>query len=409
MRILFLSLLLLLALQSSAQKQQCLRPVAPENVLSKNAYLSFMLSRNAGMRQLLAADKNLVQLGQTQRKALSEASLSLDGVKAMKVSDDHARQVALRLAALYDREPSFRSFVDDSVMATGCYAMAEGKGRERLMNAWYHDVKALNHAIDVYGGGGKPNYPLIDSVSFDVHGRRFTQEIFPLVKGNVLLATEDDPFFAAIPMQAAQCLLMANDRLQATDDEPLANGLNKAAYAAAARTAWGQYPYSAIVVLGVGPETSTERVTAESLLRADYAALCWRRKLVPFIIVSGGKVHPYHTPYCEAEEMRNYLRSVCQVPDSVVIVEPHARHTTTNLRNAGRIMLRQGFPMDKPSLVTGSKSHIDYVCSDTFQQRFIKELGYLPVSLSKRIEDRLSSFFVNRSCLQIDDDEPMDP
>lgn len=62
MRILFLSLLLL-ALQSSAQKQQCFRPVVPENVLSKNAYLSFMLSRNAGMRQLLAADKNLVQLG----------------------------------------------------------------------------------------------------------------------------------------------------------------------------------------------------------------------------------------------------------------------------------------------------------------------------------------------------------
>lgn len=402
-------MLLLLALQSSAQGQQPLLPVAPENVLSKNAYLTFMLSRNAGMRQLLTADKDLVLLGQTQRKALSETSLSLDGVEAMKVSDGPARQVANRLAALYDREPSFRTFVDDSVMATGCYAMVKGKGRERLMQAWYHDAKALNHVIDVYGGGSKPNYPLIDSISFDVHSRRFKQEIFPLVKGNVLFATEGDPFFAAIPLQAAQCLLMANDRLQAIDDEPLANGLNKAAYAAVARTAWNQYPYSAIVVLGVGPETSTEHVTAESLLRADYAALCWRRKLVPFIIVSGGKVHPYHTPYCEALEMRNYLRTVCHVPDSVIIVEPHARHTTTNLRNAGRIMIRQGFPLDKRALVTGSKSHMDYVCSDTFQQRFLQELGYLPVSSLKRMGDRLSSFFVNRSCLQIDDDEPMDP
>ncbi len=409
MRTLFLLLLLLFALRSSAQMQQPLRPVAPENVLSKNAYLSFMLSRNVGMRQMLTADKTLGQLGLSQYKALSEASNSLEGVKAMKVPSNHAKQIALRLASLYDNNSSFRSFVDDSVMTTGCYDMVGGTGRERLMKAWYHDVKALNHVVDVYGGGCKPNYPLIDSISFDVRSHRFNQEIFPLVKGNILFATDGDAFFAAIPLQSAQCLLMANDRLQASDEEPLANGLNKVAYAAVARTAWRQYPYSAVVVLGVGPETLKERVTAESLLRANYAAQCWQRKLVPFIIVSGGKVHPYHTPYCEAVEMRNYLRLVCHVPDSVIIVEPHARHTTTNLRNAGRIMIRQGFPMDKPALVTGSKSHMDYVCSDTFQQRFLKELGYLPVSLLKRKDNRLSSFFVNHSCLQIDDDEPMDP
>lgn len=409
MRTLFLSLLLLLTLQSSAQKQQYLHPVAPESVLSKNAYLSFMLSKNDQMRHLLTADKKLVKLGQAQRKVLSETSPGPDGVTAMKISDDDARLTAVQLAALYDKEQAFRTFIDDSVMATGCYATVAGQGSERLTNAWYHDAKALNHVMDVYGRGCKPNYPLIDSISFDVQSRRFTQEIFPLVKGNVLLATADDPFFAAIPMQAAQYLLMINDRLQAIDYEPLTNGLNKAAYAAAAQTSWEKYPYSAIVVLGVGPRTCTERVTAESLLRADYAALCWRRKSVPFIIVSGGKVHPYHTPYCEAMEMRKYLRSVCQIPDSVIIVEPHARHTTTNLRNAGRIMIRQGFPMDKPALVTGSKSHIDYVCSNNFQHRFIKELGFLPVSIEKRVNSRLSSFFINASCLQIDDDEPMDP
>ena len=73
--------------------------------------------------------------------------------------------------------------------------------------------------------------------------------------------------------------------------------------------------------------------------------MMYRQHQAPFIIVSGGRVHPYHTPYNEAFEMKKYLMDVWQIPESAIIIEPHARHTTTNFRNAARIMFRNGFPV----------------------------------------------------------------
>ncbi len=409
MKKLLFPLMLLLAMQAIAQKRHFLTPVCPDDVMSKNCYFSFMVNRNAQMRALINEDKAMSRIASEQRRILAETQYGELRAKDLMLSAETIEMVGKKLQNLYDNNHSFHSFVDDSIRATGCYVVTNGKGNEVVKQIWNHDAKAINHAIDVYGNGAKPNYPRIDSVGFDVRGSRFLKEILPLVAKSTLMANVQNPIFASVPMQFAKLLLAANNRLQAADYEPLSSGENSAAYQAIGKTRWERYPYSAIMVLGVGPEKHDEPVTAESLMRAEYAAQCWKAGMVPYIIVSGGKVHPYGTPYCEAWEMKRYLVDVCHVPDSVVIMEPHARHTTTNLRNAGRIMIRQGFPLDRPALVTGSKSHINSVVSKEFCNRFNRELGFLPVNITKRKNDLLAEFTVNESCLQLDGDEPMDP
>lgn len=409
MRKLLFSLMLLLAMQAIAQKRHFLAPVCPDDVMSKNCYFSFMLDRSPRMRALVNEDKAMSRIASGQSRLFAETRYGELRAKDLMFSAETIEEVGNKLQDLYDNNSRFRSFVDDSICATGCYIMTSCKDNKVAKRIWEHDAKAINHTIDVYGNGAKPNYPLIDSVGFDVRGSRFLNEVLPLVANSTLMAVGQDPTFASIPMQFANTLLAANNRLQASDYEPLSQGENSAAYQAVAKTLWERYPYSAMVVLGVGPEKHAEHVTAESLMRAEYAAQCWKAGMMPYIIVSGGKVHPYGTPYCEAWEMKRYIVDVCHVPESAVIMEPHARHTTTNLRNAGRIMIRQGFQLSKPALVAGSKSHIDYVVGQGFSKRFVKELGFLPVNITKRKNDLLAEFTVNDSCLQLDDDEPMDP
>lgn len=400
---------MLLTFPAIGQERHWLEPVSPEDVMSKNYYFCFMLDKNPEMRTLVNNDKVLSRIAQEQRSLLTDKRYGMYRATDLMMTGKAVEVAGSELQHLYDCNVRFRSFVDDSICATGCYMMTKGKAGEKVKNIWLHDAHAINHAIDVYGNGAKPNYPAIDSVSFNVQGPRFKNEILPLVVESSLMEGEEGSTFVSIPMRAAKLLLASNGRLQASDYEPLSSGENMSAYSAVLTTRWSQYPYSAIVVLGVGPDSKTERVTAESVMRADYAAQCWKKKMVPFIIVSGGKVHPFGTPYCEAWEMKQYLVTACHVPDSVVIMDPHARHTTTNLRNVGRLMIRQGFPIGIPALVVGSKSHIDYVVGQKFADRFVKELGFLPVNITKRKSEILAEFTVNESCLQIDDDEPMDP
>ena len=108
-------------------------------------------------------------------------------------------------------------------------------------------------------------------------------------------------------MDAVCALLDVNDCLQAADYEPLEETVNKDSYAKLASTKWDNYPYSAILVLGYGPEEANVPVSAIGKMRAAYAVQLYRDHQAPFIILSGGRVHPDHTPYSEANEMKKYL------------------------------------------------------------------------------------------------------
>ena len=76
--------------------------------------------------------------------------------------------------------------------------------------------------------------------------------------------------------------------------------------------------------------------------RAQLAARDFFAGRAPFILVSGCNVHPANTPFNEAAELKRYLVDVLHVPADRVILEPTARHSPTNVRNAGRYMVQNG-------------------------------------------------------------------
>ncbi|VTP89848.1 YdcF family protein [Sphingobacterium daejeonense] len=148
-------------------------------------------------------------------------------------------------------------------------------------------------------------------------------------------------------------------------------------------------------------------ISPGGMLRARMAARAYFEGQAPFIVLSGGRVHPYKTPYIEAIEMKRYLIQNLMVPESAIILDPHARHTTTNMRNTARIMLTYGFPNDKYAIVTSSEAHINAVVN--MADRCIKELGYVPYELGKRVNDVVLEFKPKLESYIIDGDEPLDP
>lgn len=136
----------------------------------------------------------------------------------------------------------------------------------------------------------------------------------------------------------------------------------------------------------------------------------YHQGVAPLLVVSGGRVHPYKTLNSEAFFMKKYLTEECGVPEWAILMEPHARHTTTNVRNAVRIMFRQGVPMDKCALISSSESHISSVASPAFTQRCLREMGVKPYELGKRISEQFIEFYPQAIALQINPvDDPLDP
>lgn len=97
-----------------------------------------------------------------------------------------------------------------------------------------------------------------------------------------------------------------------------------------------------------------------------------RAGLASTVIVSGGAVHSADN---EAVLMRQWLVER-GVDGGRVLVEPCARHTTTNLRNAGRLVLAAGAG---EALVVTSGAQTFYLAfpwRSSFHARCLVELGY---------------------------------
>ncbi len=96
---------------------------------------------------------------------------------------------------------------------------------------------------------------------------------------------------------------------------------------------------------------------------------------VKHLLMTGGDVYPEGTPYVEAEEMAAFLRTLGCAPDRI-LVEPRARHTTTNLRNAGRILRARGW--DHALVVTTKYQwlYLAFPAVSGFHRRCERDLGY---------------------------------
>ncbi len=381
----------------------CAPQVTPESpldiVFRKNYPLTYALEQNPSLVQ---ADSTLQALARQKYEALSGAADGWEAVQQSRFSEEEMALSAARLGALAPQLPGLVSFLREK----GYYSVFNDLPDDAFLEAaWKQDAEGMNHVLDVYALGESPRYAAIDRITASPDGQEMAY-VRNLAWSNVLAAAKDRPFYA-LTLESALAWLDANDRFEAADFEPLENGINAKAYQAVGKTRWEQYPYSVILVLGCGPEREGEAISPQSRLRAKYAAQLYQDGKAPFIMVSGGRVHPFKTPYSEAQEMKQYLMSVCGIPEAAIIAEPHARHTTTNVRNAARMMLRLGIPGF--GIITSGEEHINYVTGEGFLNKCSQEMLTVPFTLGTRLSSREVTFSPLPSAFQVTPLDPLDP
>lgn len=380
-----------------------------DRIEGKNYYFTSLIKESTGAQALIRSNSVLQTLSADKYKMLVKASNTYSRIEALQFSDNEIERAGRELARLYRKGNVLDSLLQNDILPSGCYLQYHDSGAKLIERIWQQDARGMNRAIRIYAAGEKPNYPNIDSIGFDVNSKYYQQEILPTIIQNVMVSIGSNPIFFDIPLHAVSTLLDINDRCQALDFEPLCQQDNAEPYRHISQTDWQAYPYTAILVLGAGPEDPCLAISPEGRMRASYAAMLWQQHKAPFIIVSGGRVHPYHTPYNEAREMKAYIMEKWHIPAYAIIMEPHARHTTTNIRNTARIMLREGFPMGRKVLITSSESHISYVVNPRFIERCQQEMGVVPFRLVKRVSPREAEFYPQASATIINPDEPLDP
>jgi DUF218 domain len=283
------------------------------------------------------------------------------------------------------------------------------KDADMLAAAWQDTAAAINQVIAVYGTGAAPRYPKIDAIIFDVTLPEFAQVLETHGVATAARSGRDDLFFDP-SLRYALGLLRMNERTDAGAYRPLLGGDNAATVGAISRADWDAAPYTALLVFGHGPEDPVSRTGVMGHIRLGIAADLYKRGLAPFIIVSGGNVHPNRTPFNEAVEMKRLLIQDYGIPADRILMEPHARHTTTNLRNSARLLLGAGFPTGKPALVVSDHKTIQYIGGPDLAARNLQEMGVQPGKLSPG-PDRFSLRFVpDASAFHVDAAaDPLDP
>ena len=186
-------------------------------------------------------------------------------------------------------------------------------------------------------------------------------------------------------------------------------GPNAAATQAVAQTAWQKTPYSALLVFGHGAQDAQSRTGPLTHIRLRIAADRFARGVAPFIIVSGGNVHPNRTPFNEAAEMKRLLVTQHGVPADRILIEPHARHTTTNLRNVARLMLAAGIPADREALIVSDHRTIQYIAGKQLAKRSLDEMGIEPGRIAVGPDRFTARFTPSPLAFHVEAMDPLDP
>lgn len=388
-------MILLLSVSLWGQKQAV--------IAQKNFPFTVALQQSADA----SADEALQWLAEEKFAAVQNAQTPQAATLACKFSEDEMQKAGDRIQALAGRSP-FKE-IAKALRKSGQYCIYEIlPDGEFLKAAWLQDIKAMNRIVDVYAFGAKPRYHRIDSIDLDLEDKEYIEEVQRDVTTTVLAFANKKAFYS-VALYSALAWLDVNGRDEAADFEPMAQGINQQAYAAIPGISWNNYPYSAILVLGCGPEKDGEPISPQSRMRAQYAAkLYWDGK-APLIVVSGGRVHPFKTKFSEAYEMKKYLMEDWGVPEQAIVAEPHARHTTTNIRNTVRIFMEQGVPLEKPVLVTSTASHINYVEGEYFQKVCQEQMLQVPFTVGRRLAPRELEILPAACAVQVAPEDPLDP
>jgi len=379
----------------------------PTPVQDKNFYLSSLFQRNQQARKLISRNKALSEIAKDKTLALKKASRCDNAncfAELMRFDDATSEAVAAELQRLANA-PQFKRLATTHLRPSGVFIKYDQQPDEQMFAAAWKDAAAgLNRILSVYGLGKEPRYKDIDKVSFDVASQAYSNLVKAKIAG---IRFSRAPLFFEPTLSFAMGLLNINRRDEAGRYEPLELGENKTTIRNLKTIRWNDYRYAFILVLGSGPADSA-KLSPIGAQRSDMGAQLFLQKKAPLIIVSGGHVHPMQTPYCEAIEMKKYLIEKYKIPAARILVEPYARHTTTNFRDAARLAFRYRIPT-RLALVTSSEDHITSVTGEQFRIRNLNELGYFPVEFIKRISPVEAEFKPSISSLFFDANDPLDP
>lgn len=160
-----------------------------------------------------------------------------------------------------------------------------------------------------------------------------------------------------------------------------------------------------IICPGYASDDQSGPIHARSIERLKLAAEVLREVGAHAILVSGGNVHPKDTPWNEALEMKRALLAL-GVPADRIAIDPAARHTTTNLRNAGRFVLAHGLSRALVVTTQGQSFYVGRPLVSTFHLRCLSELGYR-VGRLRAVGLRRTDFVPVARCFEVGRD-PLD-
>jgi len=396
---------------SNAQTSDYVFYKSDNGIKDKGFYLLTLLESLPDARVLLSKKlalsdfKTRIDLNiQKAKKACSDTQCV---VSDLLLSDIEIEKIGTELASL-DGGP-FKSVLAEHLRKSGAFhRYHQLSNAELIAVAWRDTALGINNIYAVYGIGKLPRFPETDGVRLPINDKR----LFQLLMTSLDAVSDGDnrkQLFFESWVQVAFDLLLIHQRTEAEIFEPLTTGQNQAALNEVRNIDWRQYPYSAIVVLGAGLRGQERGLSAIGAMRVRLAVDRYRKKLAPYIVVSGGSVHPANTPFNEAIEMKRELMARFQIPEKAIFIDPHARHTTTNLRNTARILYRSAVPMSIPILITSTGSQIDYIQNSNFNDRCMNELGYLPVTIIQQLSNHDLVAKINLNSLNVDTLDPLDP
>jgi len=365
-------------------------------VQDKNFYLLTLFERLDSVKSELLSDNQISAISkdrdQSLRQAVTGCGTDADCYSNKLLwNDDQVSEAAGALAsALIDRAGD-TAFITNHLRASGMFALfCDKSDRDLLISAWTHTMTGLCKAFGKFGQGLAPD------------------ELQGLVKQ--VSNNHPGPLLMFEPLLYVALGAMAKDgRDEAGRYEPLAQGENRVALDYIRNINWDDYAFSVILVPGLGPKTLDEPLSEGGKMQCDLGFARWHAGLAPIIVTSGGHVHPDRTPYCEAIEMKHYLMETYGVPERAILVDPHARHTTTNLRNTARLILRYGIPPDKPALSTTNWAQNRSIGGGGLGDRCKDELGYVPFRKSAILSDNDSCWLPAVTALYADPLDPLDP
>lgn len=358
----------------------------------------------------LQRDKSLLSIQSSYntrvKKALQKCKEVACYADSLKWKTEEIRALGDKLIGFYQTNKLFREKIS-GLKRMGFYALyGDAADTTLLRSAWNLDLSGLNRIFDIYIKGERPRYYKIDSISYKPQDADFKRLMYNTL--NELTEQEERSSSFDLSLKAATHTLRLNGRDEAVRFVPLSSGMNKLPYSKISSINWDKYVYSVILIPGKGPEVPYVKLDPDAIKRCNDGVERFRKGLAPFIVVSGGNVHPFKTPHNEAVEMKKYLVEELKIPEDVVFIEPDARHTTTNLRNTSRMIFRFGIPSSKPVLIVTDKSQSSFI-TGAMSKTAMRDLGYLPFKDMKKLSEQETEFYPTWNSLQADNIDPLDP